>query len=325
MSGRTTSNKWADRDALIAALHGPHNYLPTPFCANLDLDADGLRRNVAYHAEQDPRPTTVTVAGGYGEGWKLSVEEHAHAVAAAVAGARGRMPVMAGVIGGYQISLQQAANAQKAGADALLIFPPRGEHHRPEGYYEFYMGTLKSVSIATTILPSGCHDFWPGIITRLAELENMIGFFPPGGDIDYYVDVGKQVMAGVAKPLLWLGENEEPTVHCFPFGCNAYSTAGAAFVPEASWRFFEHGVAGETESMNQVLKKDIDPILAIRGLPSSDGLNTVKAAMEALGRAGGPTRPPGTAVSDADRRGVVEILRNHRETKDHLIADYQQV
>lgn len=324
MSGKTTSNKWADRDALIAALHGPHNYLSTPFCANLELDADGLRRNVAYHAEHDPRPTTVTVAGGYGEGWKLSVEEHAQAVAAAVTGARGAMPVMAGVIGGYAICQQQAANAQKAGADALLIFPPRGEGHRPEGYYEFYRGILKSVSIATTILPSGPHDFWPSIITRLAELENMIGFFPPCGDQDYYVDVGRQVMAGVSKPLLWIGENEEPTVDCFPFGCKAYSTAGATFAPQASWRFFEHGVAGETEAMNRVLEKEIEPILAMRGLPSSDGMNTVKAAMEALGRAGGPTRPPGLGVTDADRRSVVEILRSHHETKDLLVTDAQR-
>ncbi len=319
MKSDISSTKWPDTGKLITALHGPHNYLPTPFLPNYELDAEGLRRNVSYHAENDLRPMTVLVAGGYGEGWKLSVEEHAQAVVAAVAGARGRMPVMAGIIGGYKICLQQAANAQKAGADALLIFPPRGTHHPAEGYYEFYKGIINSVSIATTILPSGCHDFWPRIITRLAEFENMIGFFPPGGDDDYYTNVGKQVMQAVSKPFLWIGENEDQTAPCFQFGCKAYSTAGATFAPEASWQFWEHGVAGEAESMQQVFENDIAPVLAIRELQSSDGMNTIKVAMEALGRAGGVTRPPGLQVTAAARHSIVQILQNHRETRSQVV------
>ncbi len=308
-------------EELITALDGPHNYLPTPFHADYSVDPEGLRRNVAYHAERDRLP--VAVAGGYGEGWKLSPEEHREMVAAAVAGARQQMPVMAGVIGGYQISIEMARNAEKAGADALVIFPPRGQHWRAESYYEYYKDIISSVSIGAVVLPRGQNEFWPEVLIRLAEIPNMIGFFPSlGPDSDYYPRTGGQILEAVAKPLLFMAENEPAASDSFSRGSRAYSTAAAALVPEASRRFWKHGVAGETARMEEVLKTELDPILHIRGYKPGYGVSGIKVAMEALGRAGGPVRPPGTQVDAADRAGIAEILRKHPETRDLVVEDF---
>ncbi len=317
LSGR----RWASTEELITALDGPHNYLPTPFHDNYDLNAEGLRQNVAYHAERDR--LTVVVGGGYGEGWKLSLEEHQKVVAAAVAGARGRMPVMAGVIGGYQISIQMAMNAEKAGADALVIFPPRGRHWPAESYYEYYKDIITSVGIGAVILPSGQHEFWPQVLIRLAQIPNMIGFFPSlGPDDDYYPRVGGQILQAVSKLLLFVAENEPAAADSFPQGSRAYSTAAAALVPEASKRFWKHGVSGETSPMNEVLKKELDPILKIRSYKPGYGVSGIKAAMEALGRAGGPARPPGTQVDPGDRAGIAGILRKHPETQALVVQGF---
>ena len=313
--------RWSSTEELIKALDGPHNYLPTPFRADYSVDLEGLRRNVAYHAEGDR--LTVVVGGGYGEGWKLSLDEHRELVAAAVAGARQQMPVMAGVIGGYKISIEMARNAEKAGADALVIFPPRGRHWRAENYYEFYNDIVASVSIGAVVLPSGQHDFWPEVLIRLAETPNMIGFFPSlGPDEDYYPRTGGQILEAVAKPLLFMAENEPAASRSFSRGSRAYSTAAAALVPEASRRFWRHGVAGETARMEEVLKADLDPILKIRGYKPGYGISGIKVAMEALGRAGGPVRPPGTQVDPADRAGIAEILRKHPETRGLVVEDF---
>ena len=313
--------RWSSAEELIQALDGPHNYLPTPFQADYSVDLEGLRRNVAYHAERDR--LTVVVGGGYGEGWKLSLDEHREVVAATVAGARQQMPVMAGVIGGYKISIDMARNAEKAGADALVIFPPRGRHWRAENYYEFYRDIIASVSIGAVILPSGQHDFWPKVLIRLAEIPNMIGFFPSlGADEDYYPRTGGQILEAVAKPLLFMAENEPAASRSFSRGSRAYSTAAAALVPEASRRFWKHGVAGEAAKMEQVLKTEVDPILKIRGYQPGYGISGIKVAMEALGRAGGPVRPPGTQVDAEDRSGIAEILRKHPETRGLVVDDF---
>jgi len=310
--------RWSSVRELIAALDGPHNYLPTPFHANYDLDVEGLRQNVVYHAETDR--LTVVVGGGYGEGWKLSLEEHEEVVATTVSGAQKRMPVMAGVIGGYKISIQMAMNAEKAGADALVVFPPRGEHWTAQAYYEYYKDILESVSVGAVVLPSGQHDFWPEVLAQLAEMPNMIGFFPAlGPDDEYYSSVGKRVLQAVSKPLLFVAENEPAAVNCFPFGSRAYSTAAAALVPQASKRFWEYGVSGKSAKMEATLKRELDPILAIRKYRPGYGISGIKVAMESLGRAGGPVRPPGTQVNPKDRGGIANILRKHLETK-HLVV-----
>ena len=313
--------RWSSTEALIAALDGPHNYLPTPFHADYSVDLEGLRRNVAYHAERDR--LTVVVGGGYGEGWKLSLEEHRELVAAAVAGAREQLPVMAGVIGGYKISIEMARNAEKAGADALVIFPPRGQHWSAESYYEYYRDILTSVTIGVVVLPSGQHDFWPEVLIRLARIPNMIGFFPSlGSDDDYYPRTGGQILEAVSKPLLFVAENEPAASDSFSRGSRAYSTAAAALVPEASRRFWKYGVAGETARMEEVLKSELDPILKIRGYKPGYGISGIKVAMEALGRAGGPVRPPGTQVDAGDRAGIAEILQKHPETRALVVEDF---
>ncbi len=317
--GNQTKRRWSSTKELIAALDGPHNYLPTPFHANYDLNVAGLRQNVAYHAQRDR--LTVVVGGGYGEGWKLSLEEHQQLVAAAVVGAQRQMPVMAGVIGGYKISIQMAINAEKAGADALVIFPPRGKNWPAESYYEYFQDILKSVQVGAVILPSGQHDFWPDVLIRLAELPNMIGFFPAlGPDDGYYPKVGRQVLEAVSKPLLFISENEPAAADCFAVGSRAYSTAVADLIPRTSRKFWEYGTSGKIAKMKDVLQRELNPILGIRGYQPGYGISGIKIAMEILGRAGGPIRPPGTQVEPRDRAAIVEILTKHQETSSLVVS-----
>ena len=316
-----SDQRWNSMKELITALDGPHNYLPTPFNSDYTLNLEGLRRNVAFHAESDR--LTVVVGGGYGEGWKLSLEEHQKVVAAAVAGAQGQMPVMAGVIGGYKISIEMARNAEKAGADALVIFPPRGQQWPAESYYEYYKDILASVTIGAVVLPKGQHNFWPEVLIRLTRIPNMIGFFPSlGRDDDYYPRTGRQILEAATKPLLFVSENEPAASDSFSRGSRAYSTAAAALVPEASRNFWKHGVAGETAKMEEALKTELDPILKIRSYKPGYGISGIKVAMEALGRAGGPVRPPGTQVDANDRTGIANILRKHPETSALVLEDF---
>ena len=51
---------------LRQALRGVHNFMVTPFRSNYDLDAEGLRKNVAYHAAGNTENMTIVVGGGLG-------------------------------------------------------------------------------------------------------------------------------------------------------------------------------------------------------------------------------------------------------------------
>ena len=127
--------------------------------------------------------------------------------------------------------------------------------------------------------------------------------------------IGRVVLDSVSKPLLFVSENELAAADCFPVGSQAYSTAIAALAPRASWRFFDQGMAGDAKAMNRTLKREIEPITAVR---NPGGISGPKAALEALGRAGGPVRPPGSQLVSEDRNRIVEILRRHPETRDQV-------
>ncbi len=145
---------------LLKALDGVHNYLPTPFHADYRINPEGLRDNVAFYADNHPSDMTITVAGGYGEGWTLDLEEHQKMVAAAVEGAQGKIPIMAGVIGGFKMSLRMAVNAEKAGAGSIIIFFPPSSP-KEESAYHYFREIVTAVSIGVTIFPRGEAEYWP--------------------------------------------------------------------------------------------------------------------------------------------------------------------
>ena len=68
---------------LVEALTGVHNFMVTTFHSNYELDADGLRRNIADHARNATEDMTIVICGGLGELFTISVEEHQALVEAA--------------------------------------------------------------------------------------------------------------------------------------------------------------------------------------------------------------------------------------------------
>jgi 4-hydroxy-tetrahydrodipicolinate synthase len=81
---------------LRQSLRGVHNFMITPFHSNYDLNAEGLRKNIAYHAALPTDNMSIVVGGGLGELFTLDLEEQKAMASAAVTGAQGKMPVVVG-------------------------------------------------------------------------------------------------------------------------------------------------------------------------------------------------------------------------------------
>jgi len=294
---------------LRSALCGVHNFLTTPFRSNYDLDEQGLYRNVVHHAQNGHEDMTIVVGGGLGELFTLDVEEQKALAEAAVKGAEGRLPVVVGTGGGYRLALRMAENAEKAGADAILLFSPAYGNESAKGVYEYFRAVIESVAIGVVLYPRGKDEFWPEVLKRLAEFPNVVGFKDPTGG----VALGKSLGTLVQDRLVWIAEGETHALEALPAGARAYTTAVAALVPNACRDFWKHGAAGEVAAMKRILKSRIDPIVKVRGVKVGYGASGIKVALEALGRAGGVVRPPGTQVSPEDRPVIAEISRRFAE------------
>ncbi len=293
----------------ISRLKDVHNFLTTPFHSNYDLDAEGLARNVADHVRNPARDMTLVVGGGLGELFTLDVAEHKEMVAAAVSAAAGVLPVVAGAGGGYRNALRMARNAEQAGAEAVLVFAYPFSCNEAEGAYDYLREVTESVGIGVLIYCCTKGDFWERILPRLAQLPNVIGFKDPSGGLD----LGRALGSLLPDNFLWIAEGESHAEMALPQGARAYTTAVATFVPRATREFWAAGISGEVDRMQKIRKARIDPVVGLRSVQPGYGISGIKVALEALGRAGGPVRPPGTPVASQDRATIAAIAREHAE------------
>ena len=301
-SAKKASPQAPEMRTLMKRLRGVHNFLTTPFLADYTLDAEGLRKNAAFHAKAGTPDMTIVVGGGLGELFTLNADEQGAMARAAVAGSQGKMPVVVGAGGGYRLALDMARNAEAAGADAVLLFSPPYGSSDAEGAYRYFKAVAESVNTGIILYPRGKEPHWADTIRRLAELPNVIGFKDASGDIK----VGQALGSLIPDNFLWIGESEAHSAKAMPAGARAYTTAVAVFVPTACREFWQHGVAGRVDEMNAVLKAKIEPVVALRGVKPGYGISGIKVGLEALGRAGGPVRPPGTPVAEEDREKITE-------------------
>jgi dihydrodipicolinate synthase/N-acetylneuraminate lyase len=66
--------------------------------------------------------------------------------------------------------------------------------------------------------------------------------------------------------------------------------------------------------MQDLTKMRIDPITDVRSLKTSYSVSGIKAVQEALGRAGGPVRPPARRLEPRTRRKSRKFARKYAET-----------
>ena len=298
---------------LRQSLRGVHSYLPTPFHANLEINPEGMRQNAAFYAEVGVQPLSLVVAAGLGELFSLGFEEHREVVSAAAAGAGGRLPVVAGVRGGFRFALRMARNAEEAGADAILIFPPPGGPQTLEGQRQYFTEIAQSVGIGVLIYPRTQRDDWSSLLEELADLPNVMGF----KDGSRGIDLGRSLGPQARNRLVWTARGEEHALQALPAGATAYATSFASLAPGACHEFWRLGTKGDANGMENLYRERIAPLAAIRRqLPLPDrspgfGVAAIKAALEALGRAGGSVRPPKLQVGPT--AGIYEIAARYSE------------
>ena len=95
--------------------------------------------------------TGLFAAGGTGEFFSLTPEEVVTVVAAAVAEADGRLPVISGCGYGTAIATQIARGAEKAGADGLLLLPPYLVTSKQEGLERHIDAVCKSTGLGVIV------------------------------------------------------------------------------------------------------------------------------------------------------------------------------
>lgn len=169
--------------------HGSLTALITPMEEDGGVDFGAYARLIDWQIEQGT--TGLVPVGTTGESPTLSHDEHKAVVEAAIAAARGRVPVMAGAGSNATAeAIQLARHAERAGADAVLVVTPYYNKPTQEGLYRHYKAIAEAVALPVYIynIPGrSVIDMSVETMARLAALPNIAGV--------------KDATANLARPL----------------------------------------------------------------------------------------------------------------------------
>jgi 5-dehydro-4-deoxyglucarate dehydratase len=275
-------------EELCGKLHGVIAFPVTPFKSDLSLDVPGLRKNLQSLLEHPV--SAVVAAGGTGEIYSLTPEEHHEVVKATVEEVRGRIPVLAGVGFNVRIAQEMAQESARVGADAILALPPYYPHADEEGLAEYYMAIGRSTPLGLLVYSRDWVSPGPEWVARLAErIPNLVAWKDGQGDVRRY----QQIIHRVGGRLYWIGGAGDDCVPAYySIGIRTYTSSIATVAPRLSLKLHETASAGDTKALMELMSSYVIPLYNLRARRRGYEVSVMKEMMNLAGLAGGPVRPP---------------------------------
>jgi 4-hydroxy-2-oxoglutarate aldolase len=281
---------------------GIYTPIATPFRDDGAVDERALAANVSRWMTTPL--TGLVVLGSNGEAAQLEDDEADRVVEIARAGVPVSRPLIAGTgRESTRATIAATRRAAAAGVDAVLVRTP--SFFKPQMTTDAFIRHYGAVADASPVplllynvtLYTGV-NLLPDAVERLAEHPNIVGIKESGSDIGQMAEYVARtpdrftVLAGSATTL----------VHALCAGCDGAILALASLVPDECVRMMTL-VAEQRLADARALQRRLMPLA--RSVGSTYGVPGLKAALELLGYAGGPPRPPLRPVSSE----AVDIIR----------------
>jgi len=289
----------------MVQLRGVVPALTTPFHDDLSLDLSGFARLI--DAVIGDGVDGILVNGCTGESWALNDEERRQVYRTAVEAARGRVPVVAGC--GHMLaadSARKTCEAAAAGCDAALVQPPWYILPGPEEVMDHFAAVLKESPLPVVIynIPRRTGiNLTPEMCDRLADHPKVVAFKESSKDYlllqEIIRAVGSRagVFAGYAA-LLGLG--------ALASGAVGYMDSTTPVMGRLSIAFHKAATAADLVTARALQARMAALTKGFFGIGTFPA--GVKAALEMLGRPGGPTRPPIRPLDTAQKARIHAAL-----------------
>lgn len=273
-----------------------------------DFSVDGEFNEAGYRARLEwliPYGAKVLfAAGGTGEGFSLTAEEHGRVIRAAVETAGSTTPIIAGVGYNTRMAIEMARNAQAAGAAGIMLMPHYLTESNQEGLFAHIDAVCSSVQIGVVVYNRGVCKLTPSTVERLAARHaHLIGFKDGIGDIEAVT----AVHATMGDRLAYLGGLPTAELYAEAYlgaGFPVYSSAVFNFIPRTAMDFYRAVQSGDRAVTARLLKGFFIPYAAIRNRAGGYAVSIIKAGAKVVGHSAGPVRPP---LSDCTEKDIADL------------------
>src|ERR1041385_898316 len=277
-----------DAKEIRGKLRGVIAFPVTPFRRDYSLDIAGLRSNLKVLMKY--AVSAVVTAGGTGEVYSLTPEEHLEVVKATVEEIGHRVPVIAGVGFNYEIAIALARQSEKAGADAILALPPYYPNADMNGLLDYYAGIGKATPLPLFVYSRDWVNPGPEWVEKLAARVPTLTAWKDGqGDIRRY----QQIMNRLGDRLYWIGGiGDDRVPGYYSIGIRTYTSSIATVAPKLSLELHEIASAGESEKLARHMSDYVIPLYAFRARRKGYEVSVMKEMMNLVGWAAARVPPP---------------------------------
>jgi len=277
------------------------------------VDAATTERHVA--AGVAAGPGGVFAACGTGEFHALALDEYETVLRATIAGAAGRVPVVAGAGGQLGHAIACARIAERQGADGLLVLPPYLVEGTQAGLLRYVEALAAATELPLIVYHRGSGRVTPETAAALFRMPQVAGLKDGVGDIAVAQQI---VLAGArsGRDLLFFNgllTAELSQAAYRGIGVPLYSSAVFAMAPEIANAFYRADRAGDDEGRRLLLDGFYDPFVRLRDESPGFAVALIKAGLRLAGVPVGGVRPPLTDPDAAQTARLAALIeRGHR-------------
>ena len=248
----------------------------------------------------------IIVCGTTGEASTMPDNEHLEAIRFTVEKTAGRVPVIAGTGSNDTMhGVRLSKEAEKCGADGLLLVTPYYNKTSPAGLIQHFKTTAQAVNIPVILynVPGRTGmNMSVDICRELSKVENIVAVKEASGDIAH----AAKIRAACGDDLYLYSGNDDMIVPMLSLGGKGVISVLANICPRQTHeicQLYFDGKVGESAAM-QLKYMDLVSALFCEVNPIP-----VKAAVELMGLAPGLLRLPLTEISAKNREKLKAAMQ----------------
>ena len=305
--GRVLNNyRYVKEEKTMAVFTGAGVAIVTPFKENGEVNYEEFAKQIELQIAGET--DAIIVCGTTGEASTLSHEEHLDVIRYCVKVVNGRIPVVAGTGSNCtETAVYLSQEAEKAGADALLVVTPYYNKATQKGLYEHFKIVADSVKIPVILynIPgrTGGVNILPETVVRLCtEVENIVGVKDATGNIS---QVAKMMALANGKVDLYSG-NDDQIVPILSLGGKGVISVLSNIAPKQTHDICAKYFEGDVEGSRKI---QLDAIELIDALFCEVNPIPVKKALNLMGLNAGILRRPLTEMEDANAAKLEKAMK----------------
>lgn len=251
----------------------------------------------------------IIVCGTTGESSTLDHEEHLAVIKYCIGKAAGRIPVVAGTGSNCtETAVYLSAEAEKYGADGLLLVTPYYNKATQNGLFKHYKTIADSVKIPCILynVPSrtGCNIAPETVVRLCSEVENIVGVKEASGNISQIV---KLMSIADGRVDLYSG-NDDQIVPLLALGgigvISVLSNVAPRQTHDICEKFFNGDVAGSCAEQLRAIPLCNALFCEVNPIP-------VKKALNLMGKEVGSLRAPLTEMEEENAAKLEKAMKEY--------------